>query len=216
MEDLDQRVGAISESEFAQKLLQRLRKRLQELLATADVSPESLKRLKKASDVSQKLGEFLIQNSFNPKTNSFAKLLKLNQYSGTAAHKTIKMVGHFFGKSFKPWQAVKWTRVVANAGRVLAVVGPIVECILQIKEDADAAQLERDLRESRSAIRSGFNDAAHAIETHYDQSTDTFVANTITKEIESVDAQLAELRGMQRSRCQLFQNLIELLKQPEQ
>ena len=85
--------------------------------------------------------------------------------------------------------------------------------ILQIKEDADAAKLEKDLRESRSAVRSGFNDAAHEIEMHYDKATESYVASTLTTEIEAVDKQLAELRDMQQSRSDLFQCLIGLLEE---
>jgi hypothetical protein len=125
----------------------------------------------------------------------------------------VKAIGHFFGKSFKPWEAVKWTQAVANVGRVLAVAGTVLTFILQIKEDADAAQLEKDLRESRSAVRSGFNDAAHVIEAHYDQATGSYVASTLTTEVEAVDKQLAELRDMQQSRSDLFHGLIGLLEE---
>jgi len=149
--------------------------------------------------------------SFTPKAGTLGELFKLNQYSGTATHGAVKAIGNFFGKSFKPWEAVKWTRIVANVGRVVAVVGTVLTFILQIKEDADAAQLEKDLRESRSAVRSGFNDAAHVIEMHYDQATGAFVANTLTTEIEAVDKQLVDLRNMQQSRSDLFAELLSLL-----
>lgn len=211
MKDLDDRVGAIANSELAKELLPRLAHRIEE----ASISPETMSKLKKASDISSKLGEFLVKNSFTPKAGTLGGLFKLNQYSGTAAHGAIKAIGHFFGKSFKPWEAVKWTRAVANAGRVLAVAGTVLTFILQIKEDADAAQLEKDLRESRSAVRSGFNDAAHVIEMHYDKATGSYVASTLTTEIASVDKQLAELREMQRTRGALFDDLLGLLNETQ-
>jgi small GTP-binding protein len=212
MADLEHRLGAIAESELAQELLARLGRRLGDQVTGAEISPEVMARLRQTSDVSRQLGEFLVRNSFNPKSASLAGLFKLNQYSGTAAHEAVLTIGRFFGKSFKPWEAVKWARAVANAGRVLAVAGTVLTFILQIKEDCDAIQLEKDLRESRSAVRTGFNEAAHAIETHYDETTKTYVANTITKEIEAVDAQLAELREMQQSRGRLFDDLLALLE----
>lgn len=110
-----------------------------------------------------------------------------------------------------PWEAVKWTRNVANVGRVFAVAGTVLTFVLQIKEDADAAQLESDLRESRAAIRAGFNDAAHAIEMHYDQATQTYVSSALSSEIEGVDKQLSELRDMQKVRSNLFENILALL-----
>jgi small GTP-binding protein len=209
MRDLDERVGAIANSELAKELLPRLTHRIEE----ASISPDTMSKLKKVSDFSSKLGEFLVRNSYTPKDGTLGGLFKLNQYSGTAGHDAVKAVGHFFGKSFKPWEAVKWTRAVANAGRVLAVAGTVLTFVLQIKEDADAAQLEKDLRESRSAVRSGFNDAAHVIEMHYAQATEAYVASTLTTEIEAVDKQLAELREMQQSRTALFRDLVDLLEQ---
>ena len=125
----------------------------------------------------------------------------------------MKAIGKFFGKSFKPWEAVKWTRTVANVGRVFAVAGTVLTFVLQIKEDSDAAQLEVDLRESRSAVRSGFNDAAHVIEMHFDKATQSFVSSAISSEIENVDSQLDELRNLQQTRSDLFQNLLGLLEE---
>ena len=209
MNDLDERVGAIANSELARELLPRLTHRVEE----ADISPEAMSKLKKASDISSRFGEFLVRNSFTPKAGTLGGLFKLNQYSGTAAHSAVKSVGHFFGKSFKPWEAVKWTRTVANVGRVFAVAGTVLTFVLQIKEDADAAQLEKDLRESRVAVRSGFNDAAHAIEMHYDEATQAYVSSALTTEIEAVDKQLAELRDMQQARSDLFHGLIDLLEE---
>ena len=209
MEELDRRIGAIANSELARELLPRLALRVEQIGCTSEMAS----RLKKASDISAKLGEFLIRNSFTPKAGTLGGLFKLEQYSGTATHGAVKAIGHFFGKSFKPWQAVKWTRGIANAGRVLAVAGTVLIFVLQIKEDADLARLEKELRDSRSAVRSGFNDAAHIIEMHYDQATGAYVASTLTAEIEGVDYQLVELREMQQSRSELFQDLIRLLEE---
>ncbi|MDD4324256.1 MAG: GTPase domain-containing protein [Eubacteriales bacterium] len=212
MKDLDDRVAAILNSELAKELLPHLVHRIED----ASISPEAMSKIKNASDISNRLGEFLIRNSFTAEAGTLSTLFNLNQYSGTAMHEAVLNIGHFFGKSFKPWEAVKWTRGIANAGRVLVVVGTVLTFALQIKEDSDAVQLESDLRESRSAIRSGFNDSAHLIEMHFDKATNAYIAKTLTPEIESVDRQLTELRDMQQSRSDLFQELLDLLKETRQ
>ncbi|TPE55025.1 hypothetical protein FJM67_02940 [Maribrevibacterium harenarium] len=209
MDDLEKRIDGIANSELAKELLPRLEHRIEE----ASISPDTMSNLRKASDVSSKLGEFLVRNSFKPNSGSIGELFKLNQYSGTATHNAVKAIGKFFGKKFKPWEAVKWTRNVANVGRVFAVAGTVLTFVLQIKEDADAAQLESDLRESRAAIRAGFNDAAHVIEMHYDQATQTYVSSALSSEIEDVDRQLSELRNMQEVRSNLFENILALLEE---
>ena len=208
MKALHERLGSIVNSELAKELLPRLSHRIEEV----SISPETMSKLKKGADISAKLGEFLIRNSFTPKAG-LTGLFNLQHYSGTATHGAVKAIGNFFGKSFKPWEAVKWARAVANVGRVLAVAGTVLTFVLQIKEDADAAQLEKDLRESRSAVRSWFNDAAHVSEMHYDQVTKTYVASNLTPGIEIVDKQLEELRDVQRQRSDLFHDLVGLLEE---
>lgn len=212
MEGLDERVGNILNSELAKELIPRLTRRIQD----ANISPETMSKIKVSANISQKFGKYLIENSFKAGgPGALGGMFKLGQYSGTKTHVAVKTVGHFFGKSFKPWEAVKWAKVVANAGRVLAVVGHVVTFVLQIKEDADAAQLEIDLRESRASVRSGFNDAAHAIEMHFDKAAGAYIAETLDPEIKSVDKQLLELREMQKTRSDLFQNLNDLLKETQ-
>ncbi len=206
--DLAKLVGQIAESELAKELLSRLRERVQDL----DIDPEMSSNMKQVGDVTRRLGEFLVEKSFTPTTSTLSGLFKLNQYSGTVTHSTVKSIGHFFGKSFKPWEAVKWTRTIANASRVLAVAGAVLNIAFQFKEDADAAKREQELREGRVAVRAGFDEAAHAVELHYDKLTDTYVDQTIGKRIAEIDEELEELRNMQESRSDLFQELNGLLK----
>ena len=207
--NLAERVGQIAESELAKEVLARLRERIQGI----DIDPETLSNMKQAGELTHRLGQFLIKNSFTPTTSTFTGLFKLSQYSGTATHSMVKNIGHVFGKSFKPWEAVKWTRNIANAGRVLSVAGVVLSIALQIKEDADAAKLERELREGRAAVRAGFDEAAHAVELHYDKATGTYVDQTIGQRIAEIDEELEELRNMQQSRSDLFQELNRLLEE---
>jgi len=215
MATLDERMNQIAESELAKELLLRLVARVNEALADFGGDPETLRKAQRVSDVTRRLGQFLVKNSFKGTAKSFGELFKLEQYSGTATHNVVKAVGRFFGKSFKPWEAVKWTRIIANAGRVFAVAGTLLTVVLQIKEDADAKKLDTDLRESRSAVRIGFNDAANAIETHFGKVAEDYVSQVIGKRLAEIDRQLAELRNMQQSRDSLYQNLLILLEETQ-
>ena len=209
MDNLEKRIDGIANSELAKELLPRLEHRIEEV----SISPDTMSNLRKTSDLSSRLGKFLVSRSFKPNSESIGGLFKLKQYSSTATHNAVKAIGKAFGKKFAPWEAVKWTRHVANAGRVAVVAGSLLTIALQYKEDADAAQLESDLRESRAAIRAGFNDAAHVIEMHYDQATQTYVSNALAPEIEDVDNQLSELRDMKEVRSSLIENLSALLEE---
>ena len=206
IKSLAEKVDQIAESELVKTLIPKLEVKIQDI----DVDPQTLATVKGYSEDAHKLGRFLVEQSFNPQHAT--SWFKFRQYSGTPTHDTVKSIGHFFGKSFKPWEAVEWTRRIANAGRGLAVVGIFVSVAAQIKEEADAAKQEQELREGRAAIRAGFDDAAREVELHFDEATNTYVDEIIGQELAKVDAQLKELRDMQQSRSNLFQNLNSLLE----
>ena len=68
------------------------------------------------------------------------------------------------------------------------------------------------MREGRVAVRAGFDEAAHAVELHFDEATNTYVDQTISEHLEEIDRQLEEFRNMQESRSVLFRELNGLLK----
>ena len=206
IKSLAEKVDQIAESELVKTLIPKLEMKIQAI----DVDPQKLATVKGYSEDAHKLGRFLVEQSFNPQHAT--SWFKFRQYSGTPTHDAVKSIGHFFGKSFKPWEAVKWTRRIANAGRGLAVVGIFVSVAAQIKEEVDAAKQEQELREGRAAIRAGFDDAAREVELHFDKATNTYVDEIIGQELAEVDAQLKKLRDMRQSRSKLFQDLNGLLE----
>ena len=206
IKSLAEKVDQIAESELVKTLIPKLEMKIQAI----DVDPQTLAKMKGYSEDARKLGQFLVEQSFNPQNAT--SWFKFRQYSGTPTHVTVKSIGRFFGKSFKPWEAVKWTRRIANAGRGLAVVGIFVSVAAQIKEEVDSAKQEQELREGRAAIRAGFDDAAREVELHFDKATNTYVDEIIGQELAEVDAQLKKLRDMRQSRSNLFQDLNGLLE----
>lgn len=213
LKDFDDRIDAITNSELAHELLPRLKRRLEDQRTSVEISNRTKSTMAKGANVSAELGKFLVRYSFKGEMASLASFLKLSHYSGTEIHELVEAIGSFFGKSFKPWEAVKWTRFIANVGRVLAIAGTFLTIVLQIKEDAEAEKMERELREARSAVRSGFNEAAHVIELRFDNATKTYVAETLAPVLREVDEQLEELRHMQQVRGKLFQDIMGLLEE---
>ena len=215
MTELAARVDGIAESELANEVLPRLEERLKVDDSARDVLSGKSVRAGEVIDMTRQFGEFLVRNSLNPDVagSGISGLFKLTQYAGTGAHNLVKDVGHFFRKSFKPWEAVKWTRGIATAGRVLSIVGTVLTVVLQFKADADAGRHERALREARSDVRSSFGEAANAVEMHFDEATDTYVSERVGQPLGEVDEKLEELRKMARSRGRMFQDLEQLLNE---
>ena len=107
--------------------------------------------------------------------------------------------------------AAAYEAVVAADLLVFVVSGTVLTIALQYKEDADAAKLERELREGRSSVRAGFGDAAEAVESHFDRVLGDCISRTIGRWLQEVDEQLADLREMQRTRGALFEALTRAL-----
>lgn len=210
-EALHKRFEGILDSELGRELLPRLQKRAEEYLARSEMDPDLVKRLGQGAELSQKFGKFLVDSSFKPGSSSLKAIFELRNYSGTDTHKAVLAVGKFFGKKFKPWEAVKWAKFTANAGRVLAVGGVVVSLVLTWREDVKEAEREKELAEARAATRFGFSDAANAIETFFDEVTNTYIAEAINPDIDEVNRQLEELRAMQTSRSENYQAMVRLL-----
>ena len=209
-ETLDERIRLIAESEFAKGLLRRLHSQFE--TSGPGTSTAAQARLRHVSEVTKQLGKFLARHSFKFNAGT-SGLFSLGQHSGTTVHWIVKEGGHLFGKSFKPWEAVKWTRFIGNAGRFLSVAGVFLLFALQLKEDVDAAKYESDLRECRTAIRTGISEAAQAVETHFDQQTNSYITETFSQTVGRLDEQLKELRAIRQSQGAIFNELENLLEE---
>jgi len=213
---LDKRVNQIAESELAKELFPRLEKRAKSVIDEGQVQ-DNIKRssnVNKYADVARRFGEFLTKHSFTSTGPTIStNLFKLSQYSGTDVHKSIKIIGHFFGKSFRPWGAVKLAQKLAYTGLFLQVGGAILPIVFQINEDADMAKLESDLCDSRTAVRAEFNDEAHNVELHFDKETGAYVEKAIDMQLTKIDQRIDELNDLQQSRGNLFHHIDKLLKE---
>jgi hypothetical protein len=209
MRELGEEIDAIACSEPVRQLEGRLSSRLSE----EGVPGSSIRNVQAASNASRKLGCFLYDKSVLTPSGTLDGLFNLGGYSGSSAHKTIKAVGGFFGKKFKPWEAVKWTRIVAIVGKALQVIGVFLQFYLQYKQDVEAKKREQELHDNRAAVQRGFNEAAQATVAHYDQAAAAFVASELVPEIEKNDKLLDELRDT-RENCSAFnEELCALLRE---
>ncbi len=215
VQDLEKDLEHIADSELAHLLKPHLAAALDAAAARVKIDPATGDKARKAAQASSKLGEFLVSHSFNGAKSTLGGIFRLRQYSGTNVHAFIKSSGKLFGKSFKPWQAVKWTKTVSNIGRVLSVAGTVISVLLQVKEDSDAENQRKELAQARDAIRSSFGEAADVIETHYDKATDSFVSDVIAPEIQEVDRQVTELNATEDRASKLQIALSEALEETQ-
>lgn len=210
IEILGKRLESIDTSKSALELFERIKR------FELAYNSQGSSALKVAADISHNLGMFIVKNSFTLKAGSgFSALLKLKNYSGTKMHEIVKSVGKFLGKSFRPWEAVKITRGVATAGRVLGALGGIVSIALAIKEQMNKEKVEKKLREARAELRANFGEVAHEIEMKFDEATKSFIAEQLDSEIEKIDSRMEELRKFRAGQDKLCGDLLSLLKETQ-
>lgn len=105
-------------------------------LASPNISIEEQKNLsiqKKALDFLKRGGVQI--GNMAPNVTKLAG--GISQASGSALHKMVLDVGHFFGKSFGPWQAVRWASNIAKVAKFgIPIASAGIEIWMQFREDS--------------------------------------------------------------------------------
>jgi len=144
------------------------------------------------SDVLAQGSSKIISNTAG--TNAAATGLKA--FTGSNVHQMVLDIGHFFGHSFKPWEAVKWVRGINVAGKVLGVFGVVFSLGMQAKEDVDADKRQQEMRKNREGLRAGFNNAADEAVKYFNNALIDFLAKNYLARIAQLDSQISEIRNM--------------------
>ena len=163
---------------------------------------------KNAGEIGQWLSKFATGQNAG---TGWKAIFKLGTYSGSDAHKTVLQVGKFFGHKFKPWEAVKTASKIGKFGKVLGVGGALLSVGLQIWDDYQEGQIEKQLIACRSDVRNTFSEAANVIDLHFDEQTQTWVEENITPSIKSIDEQIREIEDSVKCKEQEFSVYHKLL-----
>ena len=122
-------------------------------------------------------------------------LAKVSMVSGSQLHNVVLKVGHFFGASFKPWQAVN---IVSKIGKVANCLGPVLSGISVIIDIGSKVQQEQQLSKVQDAKRETFNqfssiasDIISSIEKQF-KICETEVFDSKTKEIDDIRKSLIQ------------------------
>lgn len=133
----------------------------------------------------------------------------LKAFTGSNVHQMVLDIGHFFGHSFKPWEAVKWVKGINIAGKVIGAFGVIFSIAMQAKDDVDADKREQEMRKSRESIRAGFNNAANEVVKYFNKALGNFLSENYVTRIATIDSQIAEIRNMRLGKsetCKLLES----------
>lgn len=140
----------------------------------------------------------------------------LKAFSGSNAHEWVLDIGHYFGHSFKPWEAVKWVKKINIAGKALGVFGVVFSWGMQVKEDIDEDRRNKEIRANREKLRAGFNDAANGLVIHYSNAMNDLLNENYRKRIEEIDNKILDIRALRKKKsdaCALLETTQNECKQ---
>lgn len=100
-------------------------------------------------------------------------IAKLSNVSGSGLHNIVLDVGHFFGKSFKPWEAVKITSKIGKFANALGPLLSAVSAIIDVGEKVSEEKQIKEIKKCRDEIFNQFSDIIQdiieEIENNYKQ-----------------------------------------------
>ena len=149
-------------------------------------------------------------SSMAPGVNSISG--GISAASGSTLHEGVLTIGHFFGKKFKPWEAVRWA---SNIGKVakfgIPVLATGLDIWMQVREDkrenerieqikSDKNQFVTTYQCEINKIKSQFEDYLHTILENYankrdeiNKSKDEFI--TLSTRNEELGRSIKDLEG---------------------
>lgn len=131
----------------------------------------------------------------------------LKAFSQSNVHEIVLGVGHFFGHSFKPWEAVKLVRSINTTCKILGFFGIVLDFGLQIKETIDEETREQKMRRNRENIRARFNDAANNVESHFTKALSNYLEQYYLPRVNDIDSQVDEIRKLREGKSEACKRL---------
>lgn len=88
--------------------------------------------------------------------------------SGSQLHKIVLDVGHFFGKNFKPWQAVKWASNIAKVAKFgIPLVTFGVDAYMQYKDNKKENQRIQQIKSCKNQFIAGYQKEVNRLENEF-------------------------------------------------
>lgn len=206
--ELQKFISNLEKSEFASSLKSAIERKIGDI----KMSQQTASKLKTGAEKAGEAGKWLSNFATGKNAGTgWDTIFKLGTYSGSDAHQVVLKVGQFFGHKFKPWEAVKTASKIGKFGKILGVGGTLVGVGLQIWDDLQESQTEKQLISYRSDIRNTFGEAANFIDMRFDEDTKTWVEETLTPKITDIDKQIKEIEDEQHIKDNEFAVYNELL-----
>lgn len=106
----------------------------------------------------------------------------ISHASGSSLHEIVLNVGHFFGKSFKPWEAVRWASNIAKVAKFgIPVITAGIDIWMQFREDNKENERLEQIKSSKNQFVTGYQSEINNIKSHFDSYLRAILENYSNK-----------------------------------
>lgn len=134
----------------------------------------------------------------------------ISNASGSTLHEMVLNVGHFFGKSFKSWQAVRWASNIAKVAKFgVPVVTAGIDIWMQFREDKKENERLQQIKTSKSQFITGYQSEINKVKSQFEQYLCSVFDNYANKRNE-INKSKDELIEISNRNKQLEQSIKQL------
>lgn len=163
-------------------------------------------RLKRFPEILSSIGCFLgksAQNSDKIKQGASG----LRAVTGSDAHQAVYNIGKFFGKEFKPYEAVKFAEKLGKAGKVLSAAQIILGPAIALWEEYQEQQYSDHIRQVRMKVRNNYATYAKTVRREFEQAVANRFKETYGVELEVMNKQRNSIRSKETMTSLTIQSL---------
>lgn len=136
--------------------------------------------------------------------------LTLKSVSRSVLHKTVYKVGKFFGKSFKPWEAVKAARLIAKISKFIGPLSALIDIILTFHSDSKEQERRQEIIKAKNVIRDHYNNLASDIKNELWNILNEIVKNYFGELDGKVLEAMEWMRGKQHTAGEFISRIDDL------
>ena len=122
------------------------------------------------------------------------------RFSGSVAHIAILNIGHFFGHSFRPWQAVRFAGYIGRAAPFVSMAVELLSIPAQIRADRAEDKLSEEARRKRDEITREYNRMARDTVRQARDKSEEFIDELLAEPLRQIMVSRDELNALRGER----------------
>lgn len=102
----------------------------------------------------------------------------ISNASGSQLHNIVLNVGHFFGKNFRPWEAVRWASNIAKVAKFgIPIVAAGIDIWMQLRDEKKENERLQQIKESKNQFITGYQGELNKVKGQFENYLNTVLEN---------------------------------------